>query len=325
MWRSTLTARTTLTDLSEFLVGPLDLEVATISRAADDGTPQLRVLSLANDAEKFFAGVIFKRVAAQLDPPAWSVKKLDPLYKPDPEEIEWQHVSVLAPVAYAIDKLDNLSTVGPFDGSDEAYKRRLSYWAAVLTGADGRKAYFFRSFTAAAELKRKRGAALVSRQGTFNVVKESIFVFDDQIDCFVFGDYVYVIRKRDFRRIFDQLNAVLRRAKRAARDLHAKVPIANFGDFEQACATDSRLADKILAVRQRDYFDQLGYAMLEPVIAEFSLNIPTTEVDGETQFVFRTEPDQRFRILKLVDDDYLRSSMTNHRYEVNSKTDPPTP
>jgi hypothetical protein len=319
-----VSARTTLTELSEFLAEPLDLEVATIARARDDGAPQLRALSLAEDAQTFFADIIADRVAAHLDPLAWSIKKLDPLYKPEPDEIEWQELTALDPVVYAIDKLGNLSAAAPFDGSDEAYKRRLSYWAAVLTHDDGRKAYFFRSFTAAAELKRKRGAALVSRHGTFTLVEESIFVFDDQIDCFVFDDYIYVVRKRDFRRIFDQLTAVLSRAKRAAGDLHAKVPIANFADFERACATDSRLADKILAVRQRDYFDRLTYAMLEPVIDEFSLNIPTAQVDGETRLVFRTEPDQRFRILKLVDDDYLRSSMTDHRYEVNSKTDPPT-
>lgn len=224
---------------------------------------------------------------------------------------------------YAVDKLTNLSALTPFDGTDEAYKKRLSYWAAVLTHRDGRQAFFFRSFSAQSELKRKRGAAMVSRHGTFTVVEETIFLFDDQIDCFVFDDYVYVLRKRDFRRIFDQLSAVLRRARKAAGDLHAKVPIANFADFAQACATDSRLADKVLAVRQRDYFDQLSYAMLVPVITEFSLNIPTKKVDGETRLVFRSEPDQRFRILKLVDDDYLRSSMTKHRYEVNSKTEPP--
>lgn len=318
-----MTARATLTDLVEFLAEPLELEAATVARAVADGAPEVRALSLADDAECFFEKVIENRVSKHLDPLAWSVKKLDPLYKADADDIEWERVAELDPVAYAVDKLSNLSAVAPFDGTDEAYKKRLSYWAALLTHPDGRRAYFFRSFTAAAELKRKRGAALVSRHGTFSVVEEAIFVFDDQLDCFVFGDYIYVLRKRDFRRIFDQLAAVLRRAKRAARDLRAKVPIANFNAFEQACTTDSRLADKVLAVRQRDYFDQLSYAMLQPVIAEFSLDIPTAQVDGTTQLVFRSEPDQRFRILKLVDDDYLRSSMTDHRYEVNSKTDPP--
>jgi hypothetical protein len=118
------------------------------------------------------------------------------------------------------------------------------------------------------------------------------------------------------------LAVVLRRAKKAAKELHAKVPIANFAEFERACTSDARLADKIIAVRARDYFDRLSYTMLAPIITEFSLDIPTQDIEGDTQLVFRSAPDQRFRILKLIDDDYLRSSMTNHRYEVNSKTAP---
>jgi hypothetical protein len=320
-----VSALAVLTELSEFLAESPDLEVATVARARDAGSPQIRTLTLAGDAQEYFARIIAKRVGAQLDPLQWTIKKLDPLYKPDADEIEWQDLEALEPVLRVVNELENLSAYGPFNSSDEAYKRRLSYWAAVLSHADGRRAFFFRSFSAAAELKRKRGAALVSRHGTFSLVEDSIFVFDDLIDCFVFGDYVFVIRKRDFRRIFDQLTAVLGRAKRAAADLHSKVPIANFADFEHACSTDSRLADKILAVRQRDYFDDLSYSMLEPVIEQFALDISTAEVDGSTHLVFRTEPDQRFRILKLVDDDYLRSSMTEHLYEVNSKTDSSVP
>jgi hypothetical protein len=320
-----VTARTNLTNLRDFLDEPLSLEAATVARGAKEGDPpEARVLSLADSAEEFFADIVKGRVKSKLEPPAWSVKKLDPIYKPEPEELEWQRTSELDPIIYATDKLRNLSALAPFDGADEKYKRRLIYWAVVLTASDGRKAFFFRSFTASAEIKRKKGAALVSRQGSFSRVEEAIFLFDDSIDCFAFGDFVYVIRKRDFRRIFDQISAVLRRAKRAARDLHAKVPIANFAEFESACGSDSRLADKVLAARDRSYFNQLSYAMLKPVIDDFKLGIQTTTVAREKQLVFRTEPDHRFRILKLIDDDYLRSSMTKRRYEVNSKTDPPS-
>lgn len=320
-----MTARTNLTALSDFLDEQLSLEAATVAKAPKDGgAPEARVLSLADSAEEFFANVIDQRVKSRLDPLAWSVKKLDPIYKSDPDELEWQRTSELAPVVYATDKLKNLSALAPFDDGDEKYKRRLIYWAVVLTANDGRKAFFFRSFTASAEIKRKKGAALVSRQGSFSRVEDSIFLFDDSVDCFVFGDFVYVIRKRDFRRIFEQIAAVLRRAKRAARDLHVKVPIANSGEFERACGRDSRLADKVLAVRNRDYFSQLSYTMLRPVIDEFKLGIETRNVAGKKHLVFRTEPDHRFRILKLVDDDYLRSSMTKRRYEVNSKTNPPS-
>jgi hypothetical protein len=57
------------------------------------------------------------------------------------------------------------------------------------------------------------------------------------------------------------------------------------------------------------------------VIQQFNLAIPTKTVNGTTQLVFESNPAGRFRVLKLVDDDYLRSSMTNYSYEVNSKSE----
>ena len=108
----------------------------------------------------------------------------------------------------------------------------------------------------------------------------------------------------------------------AAADLHGKLPISNFAEFEAACTSDSRLADKVIAVRVRPYFEDLAYAMVKPVIDEFKLDVPTTTgSNGQVELVFRTGPADRFRILRLVDDDYLRSTMTKHLYEVNSKVD----
>jgi len=247
------------------------------------------------------------------------------LYKPDPDEIEWAPIADVPAVTLAVERYANLSPLAPFDAGDNKFKRRMRYWVAVLTADDRRQAFFFRSFSASAELQRKRGAALVSREGTFTRVDEQIFLFDRNVDCVAFGEYLFVIRKGDFRRVFDQLELVRKHAETAARELHAKVPIANAEDFIKACSAQAAMADKMLSVRRRDYFDRLSYTMLEPVIQEFNLKIPTRNVNGETQLVFDTTPDQRWRILKLIDDDYLRSAMTDHRYEVNSKTDPPRP
>lgn len=315
-------AQETLQELADFFEDNPTVEAATVARPSDPaGPPEVRTLTLAGDAKAYFESVIESAVIDHLDPLEWSLRKLDALYKPDPGEVEWAEVSDVEAVQLAVDRLRNLAPRANFAEGDDEYKRRMRYWTAVLTHPDGRKAFFFRSFSATAELKRKRGAALVAREGTFHRVEERIFLFDDVIDGFVFGDFVFVLRKRDYRRIFDQLEQVLRRAKRAARDLTTKVPIANYEDFEKACSTDSRMADKVLAIRSRDYFDRLSYEMIKPVIDEFGLQIPTETVDGEVRLKFRTEPEQRFRILKLVDDDFLASSMTDHKYEVNSKTD----
>jgi hypothetical protein len=298
--------------------------VASVARpAGGDENQEARVLNLAGDAEGFFRDVIRKEVVDQLT--AWSLTRFDPVYKPEQDSVEWFEVTDVGALRLAVDRFANLGPLQPFISADESYTQRLLYRVYVLTGARGRKAYFFRAFSSAAELQRKRGtAALVSRDGTFTKVEERIFLFDDRIDCFVFGDYVFVLRRNDYRRIFDQLDEVRRRARDAASALHAKVPIANFDDFAAACSTQAAMADKLLAVQRRDYFDRLSYEMLAPVITEFNLQIPVQELDGVPQLVFLTEPEHRWRILRLVDDDYLRSAMTDHLYEANSKIAPPS-
>jgi hypothetical protein len=316
-----VSAREALDDLIDFFHAEPELEVATIARPPNRGSPpEGRVLNLAGDAEGFFRDTVRNRVIEVVGD--WSLRKLDPVYKPDVDTIEWAEAADIETVNFAVDQFSNLSPLAPFRPGDDAYKKRLSYWVCVLSSGD-QQAFFFRAFSAAAELQRKAGTALTSRDGTFYKVDEEIFVFDERIDCFVFGGYLYVIRKSEFRRIFDQLDQVRRAAKRAAGKLHARVPIANFDQFANACAAQAGMADKIIAVTSRDYFDRLTVDLLKPVIAEFGLGIPVTTSDGQEQLLFQTDPERRWRILKLVDDDYLRSSMTNHRYEVNSKTAPP--
>lgn len=315
-----MTAREALDELEAFLADTPDLQVATVAQArARDGQPEARVLALADDAENFFRSVISSAVVDQL--PGSSLKALDPVYKPEKEVIEWAPAAEVEAIQLALTRYINLSPLAPFQPNDKAYIRRLRFWVGVLTGSQGRQAHFFRAFSSASELQRKRGAAMVLRDGSFTKVDEQIFLFDDSIDCFVFEGFLFVLRKHDYRRIFDQLDAVRRRARLAAAALHAKVPIANFDEFEKACTTQAGLADKLIAVQGRDYFDRLSYTMLKPVIDEFELKIPVETLNGTTQLVFQTGPDHRWQILRLVDDDFLKSSMTEHRYEVNSKTD----
>jgi hypothetical protein len=258
--------RETLKELAKLLQSQPTLQVATFARGSGKADPaDTRVLNLAEDAKQHFESTIAGAVGANLVPLHWSLKKYDAVYKPEPggAEIEWLKVTDVDPIKLATDRLDNLGGLAGFDASEESYVKRLAYWAAVMDGGSSGNAYFFRAFSASAELKRKRGAALVLKAGTFHLVEERIFLFDEAIDCFVYGEYIFVLRKRDFRRIFEQMDQVFQRAKQAVADLHGKLPIANFQDFEAACISDSRLADKVLAVRQRDYFDELGYSMVQ--------------------------------------------------------------
>lgn len=157
------------------------------------------------------------------------------------------------------------------------------------------------------------------RDGQFARIENKVFMFDDSIDCFVIREQLFVIRKGDYRRVFDQFEALRQKAGEAAAALHVRVPIDNFNGFRDACERQAAMADKLIAVSGRDYFAGLTVDRLKPIINEFALDVEIAEVDGQEHLVFAADPQHRWLILKLLDDDYLRSSMTDHRYEANSR------
>jgi hypothetical protein len=305
--------------LEAFILTSPPIGVAVVAAAPDTGTAtEPQTLSLAGDARDYFYSVIENAVRDPISKNKWRPIALNPVYKPELTDVEYVEVANVSAVELACQSYANLGPYSEFTG-DDAYVMRLTHYVAVLGAPGGEQAFFFRSFSASAELKRKRGAAIARRAGQFARVEEKIFVFDEAIDCFVFRGILFVIRKGDYRRVFDQFEALRARAITAATDLSTRVPISNFDGFRDACAGQAAMADKLIAVSTRDYFADLTVAKLRPVIAEYGLEIDIAVVDGTEQLVFRTDPGHRWLILKLLDDDYLRSTMTDRRYEANSK------
>lgn len=297
--------------------GP-DVEVAVASNSVDDkdSSPRLRTLNLAESAEEFFRRLVVKSVVRPA--PRWHLRPLDILYKPEEREVEYRALTEADPVQLALDSLENLAPAEAFDPSDASVVSGLRYSTIVLTRDDGERAYFFRIFTAANELRQKPWAALILRDGAYSEVEEQIFLFSEQVDCFVFKGLIFVLNKNNYRKIFGLFERIRKEAGQAADALNAVVPISNFEEFRTACCSQTTMADKVIEVSKRDYFALLSVSKLKPIIDEFELNVELDE--DEESLVFDPRPGGRWHILRLVDDDYLRSSLTDHRYEVNSKT-----
>ena len=137
-----MTAQDTLDELQSFLAVAPPLEAATVARSTGSNAPhEARVLNLANDAESFFRETIQTAVIDHL--PHWSLKRLDPVYKPEPHEVEWSEVANVQAIERARDRYTNLGPLSPFHTADDGYVKRLLFWVCVLTGADDRKAFFF--------------------------------------------------------------------------------------------------------------------------------------------------------------------------------------
>jgi hypothetical protein len=59
---------------------------------------------------------------------------------------------------------------------------------------------------------------------------------------------------------------------------------------------------------------------IRQTIHDFVLDVQIVIEDGQEKLLFEANPNKRWLILKLLDDDFLGSIMTDQKYSVNSKS-----
>ena len=81
------------------------------------------------------------------------------------------------------------------------------------------------------------------------------------------------------------------------------------------------MVSKLAQIARKPYLNTVTMEDIKRTIAAFRLDVQIVVVDGQEQLLFEETPNKRWLILKLLDDAYLGSIMTNRLYEANSKSD----
>lgn len=235
----------------------------------------------------------------------------------------------LTPVAGLLAGLqDTVSTgdVGSYDPRSDA--KRLAMLAARLSTSAGVAVTFWRQLRPTMRLERARVLpALWTGDRYVRLEQEHVLLLDGRFDAVVAGGVALFTGKAAFEKMFD-LVAELRRSSAATfasvtRDLR----IEGLAELEAACTSQPAMMAKMASVQRRLDSDT-GYreAMTMDRVVEFVLAHPETEVEvtgtgDDARLVFRSDR-RRYKILKLLDDDYLHSLLTSRSYEANDKSGP---
>ncbi len=142
---------------------------------------------------------------------------------------------------------------------------------------------------------------------------------EGQVDCFSFGDYLFIRDVRQFERIFGYLEALTQKAEATIRSVTSRIPISNLKEFEKVALGDRRMRAKLAQIAKKDYVKSLTIGQLKDVNRKFKLGVKIVEMDGVEKLVFEGTREKRWKILNLLDDAYLESPMTDLKYEANSK------
>lgn len=218
-----------------------------------------------------------------------------------------------------------VARVGDFstDG-DVAGKLRLYVVSVRHANPGWVHAIRVKSMTSLRPTRSRKVAALWTGE-LYDELAEDPLIFDDTFDALVVGPQVVVFRQRNFERGLDFLAAAQSEAEAVLRSATANLPVANLDELVEAARSDVNMLAKLRSIAERMERDPSYSEHLTMTnVLTFAEEHPEIELDveggpGEEALVFHREPRRRWRILKLLDDDYLHSQLTELNYEVNSK------
>ena len=247
------------------------------------------------------------------------LRPYEPGYTPDWNELCYVDLAENGAIAELVRQISQVQQAELFREADDIVDH-LRFYAIVVSPNAQRHAVFFRTYSPKKELTRRGGFAALLGRGHYNKVETKIFLFDRQIDCFSWNGYLFIYKVPAFQRIFDYLEEVRAKADETVTLILEHIPISNAEAFRAAGTGQMQMMAKLAQIARKPYLNRVTMQNIQHTIREFALDVQIVMEDGQEKLLFEANPNKRWLILKLLDDDFLGSIMTDQKYSVNSKS-----
>ena len=195
----------------------------------------------------------------------------------------------------------------------------MAFWTVVFEDTDGTRAAFYRKHAPKRQLSRGLLTRIVA-DNQFDKIESRTYLFDEKVDFFTYDGCLFIRGAYNFRLIFKHFEKLQQEVSSNVKEIMNAVPIANASDFLDACQNQPQMVSKVARIADQPYLKNITIEDIKKTIEEFDLEVQITKDSGKEKLVFEKETSKRWLILKLLDDDYLGSVLTNRKYETNSKS-----
>lgn len=306
-------------DILGLSLSQCDVEVCLASIQQDQVVPLYMTLELSSEVNAAFREIIRSTLIHYTK--EWYkhdllVRGYAVESKPDEYEVEYLHLAEHDSIARQIEPLASPPDLGTFQ-EESWFVEGLRFYVIVVKPSNGEPVYFYRYYTPKKLLSQSSFFGIRRGTNEYDRVDEPIFLFDQHIDCFSRDNHMFILKKENFHYIFRFLEEVIRTAKQTLARIQSHIPIENFDEFARSCERNPSKMRKLKNIATQPYLDSITMADIKKAIATHNLNIQIVTVNG--QETLRYDPKEQYGILKLLDDDYLQSIMTNKSYEATGK------
>ncbi|HLJ33975.1 MAG TPA: Kiwa anti-phage protein KwaB-like domain-containing protein [Ktedonobacteraceae bacterium] len=236
--------------------------------------------------------------------------------KPDAHEVEYLDLSGYATVLEQLDPLSSLADIDVFE-EDEKFIAGLRFYVMTVQPDEGEPVYFFRAYSPKKLLSRSSMFAIWHNSGGYDKVTVPVFLFDHHIDCISVGKHMFVFKKDHFQEMFHFFEILRKLARETLDIIRHRGFIENFDEFAHDCEAHLPKLAKLRNIAMKPYFNRLTIDDIKKVIEKNHLSVRTVIVHNKEMLLY--DPADKWVLLKLLDDNYLWSLMTDMAYEVSGK------
>lgn len=313
-------AKRVLASITELELDNCDVTVLLASVKEGDDEPQFEKLQLTQKLTNEFRRVVEETTEQWRESAENNDLRLVPYVagsKPESHEMEFLDLSDHESINAQIRSLSSIGDV-PLFRVDPEFVEGLRFYVIAVQCGNSAPVYLFRSYTPKKELSRSKTFAAVFSQGTFDEIRDPVFLFDRRIHCVSRDRTMLVCNKDSFHKIFRFFEMVLKTARKTLGAIKDQVPIANFDEFKQACEGHLQMQAKLKNIASKPYLKNITMKDIKKVLKEVpGLNVLVMKKNGREMLVF--DPSDKWALLRLLDDDYLKSLLTGKNYEVSGK------
>ncbi len=151
----------------------------------------------------------------------------------------------------------------------------------------------------------------------FEQIEDVSFVFDPEFQVISYEGYLFIFQQYGFETLFQFYEELRVSADKALTRIEKLVPIANLKAFRQDVEDNVVKARKLLNIVRSPYLASLELDKIRTTIRDYGSTVQIVEEDGKEKLKY--DPSAPWALLELLDDQYVKSPMTDRKYAANSK------
>lgn len=273
------------------------------------------------DLDQQIIDTFYPKIRSRLVRRQYDLVPYNPALTPD-RTVNWFYPSDEVPFyGIVLKKLAEIDDENPtyYDNTVLSYSDIWALWIKIRT--QGNEFYFLRKITPQKVLNTGGKLALIFSQTVFRKLDQNVLTIDGNFDVFALNGTLIFENKTNFEKtlLYEEIKRQV--ANETLDEIQSIDIIENFDDLRGYLEDDKHSINKLNKLREKEYFRQKTFADYHRIIRDYAVPVTVDEENGKFNISSKAEAKQ---LIKVLNDDYLKSELTDLKYSANSKEETST-